>query len=328
MKAVALISGGLDSLLAVKLVEEQGVEVLPLHMVTSFTGRKDPAFVRDMERLYGLRVHRVVDLTREFLPLLLDPPHGFGKNMNPCIDCKILFLRRAKEIMEEEGASFVITGEVMGQRPMSQRSPILRLIEKETGLEGLLLRPLSARLLPPTIPEREGWVDRERLEAIQGRSRKRQLELAKKYGWDKIPSPAGGCLLTDPGYSKRLKDLLDHLPPGELPSLRDVKLLKVGRHFRLSPGVKLVVGRREGENTVVKSLATARDILLEPKGFPGPTGLLIGEEPQVELARAASLLGRYCKGLGPFTFLYRGGSVGEIQVSPLPPEEVDKWLII
>ena len=328
MKAVALISGGLDSLLAVKLVEEQGVEVLPLHVVTSFTGRKDPAFVRDLERLYGVKVHRVVDLTREFLPLLLDPPHGFGKNMNPCIDCKILFLRKAREIMEEEGASFVITGEVLGQRPMSQRSPILRLIERETELDGLLLRPLSARLLPPTVPEKEGWVDRERLEAIQGRGRKRQLELAKKYGWEEIPSPAGGCLLTDPAFSRRLKDLLDHLPSGELPSLGDMDLLQVGRHFRLSPGVKLVVGRKEGENAVIQSLATSRDLLLMPRGFSGPTGLLVGDEPKGELRMAASLLARYCKGSGPFTFLYKGRNVGEIEVSPLPPEEVDKWLII
>ena len=327
MRAVALISGGLDSLLAVKLVEEQGVEVLPLHMVTSFTGKKDPGFLRDLERLYGLRVHKVVDLTREFLPLLLNPPHGFGKNMNPCIDCKILFLRKAREIMEEEGASFVITGEVLGQRPMSQRGPVLRLIEREAGLEGLLLRPLSARLLPPTIPEREGWVDRDRLEAIQGRGRKRQMELARKYGWHRIPSPAGGCLLTDPGYSRRLKDLMDHLPPGELPSLRDVRLLQLGRHFRLSPGAKMVVGRREGENALIQSLAGEEDILLVPKGFPGPTGLLVGPGALEELERGGSLLARYCKGSGPFTFLCGGRKVGEIQVHPLPPEEVDKWLI-
>ncbi len=327
MKAVALISGGLDSLLAVRLVEEQGIEVLPLHMVTPFTGQRDPSFIRRLKDLYGIEVYRVVDLTWEFMPLLVNPPHGFGKNMNPCIDCKILFLRKAREIMEETGASFVITGEVLGQRPMSQRGPVLRLIEKESGLEGLLLRPLSAKLLPPTIPEKEGWVDRERLEAIQGRGRKRQMELASRYGWDRIPSPAGGCLLTDPTYSRRLKDLMDHLPPGETPPLREVELLRVGRHFRLSPEAKLVVGRKEGENFLIQSMAREGDILLLPRGFAGPTGLLTGKGADREVERAATILARYCKGQGPFAFFCKGGAREEVVAYPLPPQEVDQWLI-
>jgi tRNA-specific 2-thiouridylase len=328
MKAVALLSGGLDSLLAMKLVEDQGMEVVPLHMVTPFTGRLDPSFPEELEEGYGVKGCRLVDIREAFLSLLRNPPHGFGKYLNPCIDCKILFLKKAREIMGEEGASFVITGEVVGQRPMSQRKEILSVIEKASGMEDLVLRPLSARLLPPSLPEREGWVDRDRLEAIGGRSRKRQLELAQAFGWRNPPSPAGGCLLTDPAFSRKLKDLLDHLPPGILPSLRDLELLKVGRHFRLRQDLKLMVGRREEENEVVQSLATPEDVLLVPRGFPGPSGLLVGRLDGGGLVLALSIMARHCKGEGPFTFCYRGKEGGEMEVSPLSPQEVEKWLVI
>ncbi len=327
MKAVALFSGGLDSILAVKMMEEQGVEVLPLHMVTPFTGRKNPGFLTEMLELYGVKIHRVVELITEFIPLLTGPPHGFGRHMNPCIDCKILFLKKTKEIMEEVGASFVITGEVVGQRPMSQRAATLHLIEKEAGLEGLILRPLSAQLLPPTIPELKGWINRCKLEAISGRGRKRQMELAKRYGWRKMPSPAGGCLLTDPAFSKKLKDLLEHLAPGMAPNIRDLELLRVGRHLRLSTQTKLVVGRSEGENATLQSLATSRDVLLRPEGIPGPIGLLIGEVGKRKMEMAASIMARYCRGVKPITFICTGHLNGKLKAHPLPPEEVDRWLI-
>jgi len=327
MKAVALVSGGLDSLLAMKLVEDQGVEVVPLHMVTPFAGRLDPSFPEELEEGYGVKGCRLVDIREAFLSLLRDPPHGFGKHLNPCIDCKILFLKKAREIMDEEGASFVITGEVVGQRPMSQRKKVLSVIEKASGMEDLVLRPLSARLLPSSLPERKEWVDRDRLEAIGGRGRKRQLDLAQAFGWRDPPSPAGGCLLTDSAFSRKLKDLLDHLPYRVLPSLRDLELLKIGRHFRLLLDLKLVVGRREGENEVVQSLATPEDVLLVPRGFPGPSGLLVGRVDGEGLVLALSIMARYCKGEGPFIFCYKGKERGEREVSPLSPQEVEKWLV-
>ncbi len=327
MKAVALVSGGLDSLLAVRLMEDQGVKVVPLHMVTPFTGVLDPLFLKELKERYSIKGCRLVDIKEAFLPLLRDPPHGFGKHLNPCIDCKILFLGKAREILEEERASFVITGEVIGQRPMSQRKEVLSLIERASGLESLVLRPLSARLLPPSLPEREGLVDRGRLEAIRGRGRKRQLELARAFGWGAFPSPAGGCLLTDPPFSRKLKDLLDHLSPGILPSLRDLELLKVGRHFRLSGGLKLVMGRRKEENEVVRSLATPKDVLLVPQGFPGPSGLLVGKADGEDLVLALSIMARYCKGEGPFVFSYKGEEEGEREVSPLFHQEVERWLV-
>jgi len=328
MKAVALVSGGLDSLLAVRLVQAQGIEVVPLHMLTPFAGRSDPSFFEELEQRYGIKGCRLVDVREAFLPLLRNPPHGFGKHLNPCIDCKILFLQKAREIMDEEGASFIVTGEVVGQRPMSQRKEVLSVIEKAAGVEGLLLRPLSARLLPPSLPEKRGWVDRDRLEAIGGRGRKRQLELAQSFGWRHLPSPAGGCLLTDPAFSKRLRDLLDHLPNGTLPSLRDLELLKVGRHFRLLPDLKLIVGRCKGENERIQSLATPEDVLLVPVGFPGPYGLLVGRTNEEGLSLALSIMARYCKGEGPFVFCYKGKKSGRRKVNPLSPEEIEKWLII
>ncbi len=327
MRAVALVSGGLDSLLAVRLVEEQGIEVLSLHIVTPFAGRLDASLPVELEDRYGIKGCVLVDMRKAFLPLLRSPPHGFGKHMNPCIDCKILFFKKAREIMEQAGASFILTGEVVGQRPMSQRISILPTIDKTAGVEGILLRPLSARLLPPTVPEKEGWVDRQLLEAIRGRGRWRQLELASNFGWEEIPSPAGGCLLTDPGFSSRLKDLLDHMAPVDLPSLADLELLRLGRHFRISPDTKLVVGRREDENDVIQSLATPGDAVLLPRGFPGPTGLLKGEQDMGMLRLAASIMARYCKGEGPFRFCYRGREEGEMEAAPLSAREVDRWLI-
>ncbi|MGB3112500.1 MAG: hypothetical protein WBB84_05960, partial [Candidatus Omnitrophota bacterium] len=230
-KAVALISGGLDSLLAAKLVQEQGIEVQGVAFVMSVASTSVRDFSHNVHiasNEAGIPV-KIVDISKEFLNILKSPKHGYGSNMNPCIDCKIFMLRKAWEVMKEEGADFVVTGEVLGERPMSQRRDALNIIRKSSSLDGYLLRPLSAKLLDETIPEKEGVVDRERLLDIEGRSRKRQFELARKYGIKKFFPPAGGCLLADPIFAKKVKDLIDT----DSLAIKNIDLLKYGRHFRM-----------------------------------------------------------------------------------------------
>ena len=241
MKAITLLSGGLDSTLASKMVMDQGVELEAVNFLTVFCtcthrGESCLASQKAVNRL-GIPL-RVFNVSDEYLDVVKHPKHGYGSHMNPCIDCRIFMLKKTQAYMKEIGASFIVTGEVLGQRPMSQRRDAMRLIEKEAELDGFILRPLSAKLLPATVPEKEGWVSREKLLDIQGRSRKPQMRLADHFGIQDYPCPAGGCLLTDPGFSMRLRDLALHEPDF---SLNDVHLLKTGRHFRLSPKGKLIV---------------------------------------------------------------------------------------
>lgn len=272
MQAVALLSGGLDSTLAAKVVLEQGIKVTALHFMSPFCtcdqGQGCGSVSSDMANQLGIELKGQF-LGKEYFPLLKNPKHGFGKNLNPCIDCRILILRKAKQFMEKIGASFVITGEVIGQRPMSQHFKALKTIEQESGLEGLILRPLSAKKLAETIPEKEGWVDRESLLDIVGRSRKPQIEMAKFYGIKDYPCAAGGCLLTDPGFSRRLSDLMEK----EELNLANIELLKVGRHFRFNSDFKFIVGRNEKENQKLEYLKKKNDYLFQPIDQPGPTGL-------------------------------------------------------
>jgi len=292
-KALALLSGGLDSQLAIRVIQAQGIPVHALTFWAPFHSNPAPGdkLVAEAaaERL-GVPI-TVLRETEAFLRLIKDPPHGYGKNMNPCIDCHAFMIRRTGELMAELGGDFIITGEVLGQRPMSQRRDSLRVVEKESGVEGYLLRPLSAKLLPATVPEEKGWVDRERLLALQGRTRKPQMALAEQYGVEEYPGPAGGCLATDPEFSHRLRDLLDH---GDA-SANDMDLLKQGRHFRLDAATKAVVGRDHEDNLRILGLAQPGDQLLELSDRPGPLTLLRGDPSDGNLRAAAALTARYSK---------------------------------
>ncbi len=276
MKALALHSGGLDSTLAIRLVLDQGIEVQSLHFVSVFDcGMEEQdscrAAVLSAQQL-GVPL-RLEKFSEDLLRLVKNPPHGHGSHMNPCIDCHARMMQRAAALMPEVGASFLISGEVLGERPMSQRREALGIVERDAGVEGLLLRPLCAKLLDPTVPEQKGWVDRERLLGISGRCRKPQLELAKKFGITNFPTPAGGCLLTDPGFALRMQYLLE-VNPDCTPE--DVRLLKVGRHFRIEAAGRLAMGRNEKENDWIERLARPGEWLMEAADVPGPVALLRG----------------------------------------------------
>lgn len=278
-RALALFSGGLDSILAAKVVAAQGIEVLAVKFVTPFFGYEIladiPAYTASMRQKYGIEV-LVEDISAGYLELLHRPRHGFGKNFNPCVDCKIFMLNRAREMMNELGASFLVTGEVLGQRPMSQRLDTLHVIGRDSGSRSFLLRPLSAKLLPETAPEREGLVDRERLLNIGGRGRARQIALAKEMGITDFPSPAGGCILADPILSRRIARLYGDqfvLKPADI-TVADVRLLLVGRQFILPGGGWLILGRIEEENNRIAELAGLDDALLFMEERPGPTALI------------------------------------------------------
>lgn len=291
-KAVALYSGGLDSLLACAIIQKQGIEVIGLHCILPSV---DPAINPDSLKASQLAKQINLPLVfyrcdDEYANVIAHPKHGYGKNANPCIDCKIFFLQKAKEYMEKLNASFVITGEVVGQRPMSQYKSMLKHIEKECGLEGLLLRPLSAKLLPPTIPELEGIVDRNRLYAIAGRSRDTQFELAQEFGITQFQSPAGGCFLTMPQLASRVKDLIEHPPFNAL----DLFLANVGRHYRLHEHAKIIVARNENECTILQRYKQTADFFVEPS-FKGPVIYGKGTILQSDHPVLAQILARYGK---------------------------------
>lgn len=292
-KAIALLSGGLDSTLALKLILELGFEVIGLNLKTPFCtcdGKEGVCYSSKYADEFGIKLIRIFG-GEDYLKLIKSPKHGYGRNLNPCIDCRIYLFRKAKEVMEKEGADFIFTGEVLGERPMSQRMDAMRLIEKESGLQGKVLRPLSARLLPPTLPEKEGLIDRSKLLNIQGRSRKPQIQLAQTYQIKDYPCPAGGCLLTDENFARRLKDSFQH---GE-DSLRHISLLKLGRHFRLPTGVKFIVGRNQEENNLLLTLAESDDMKFTVSGFKSTYGVLLGKpEPENQLL-CARICARYCQ---------------------------------
>ena len=321
MKAVSLFSGGLDSQLACQLIRKQGIEVIAVCFQTPFFGN-NPSIQTSAARL-GIDL-QVLDISEEYIrKILLATRYGYGKNLNPCIDCHGFMLNQAGNYMQDIGASFLITGEVLGQRPMSQNKSSLQLVEKLSGYPGLIVRPLSAKLLPPTIPEQKGWIDREQLLDLSGRGRTRQMALAEEFGITDYPSPAGGCLLTEPGFARRLKTLLEYR---EVPDGSDTELLKLGRHFYVAPGVLLVVGRNHSENERLKRLAKEGDVLIKMSQRPGPTGLLRQYQSiAFDMTYAAAIVARYsdAKSLpqAEAKLLDHEGQVqSQLTVVPLPPE--------
>ena len=292
-KVVALLSGGLDSQLAVRMMQEQGFDVSAVAIKTPFCdfdcGRGCGFEIR--ERADDLDVNlKTVYLGDEYIEMLKHPKHGTGAGFNPCVDCRSMMFEAAKKHMDEIGAEFIISGEVLGQRPMSQHAPALRTIEKETGLLGKIVRPLSAGLLPETDPEKDGLIKRENLGMIKGRTRRAQLQMAKEYGIENPPNAGGGCLLTDPVFGIRAKDLFEHI---ETPTINDIDLLKIGRQFRLDEETKLVVGRNKDENEMIKAIALPGDILLESRDYMGPVSILRGKNADKHVKFASTVTLRY-----------------------------------
>lgn len=325
MKAISLFSGGLDSQLAVRLLQEQGIEVLGFNFVTPFFGGTQT--IEAAARQLGIELVNL-DVTEDYIPgVLQNPVYGYGKNMNPCIDCHAFMFRTAGDLMQRYDASFLVTGEVLGQRPMSQNRSALNAVDKLSGYRGWIVRPLSAKLLPPTQPEERGWIDREKLLDIQGRGRTRQMELAEKYGVKDYPSPAGGCLLTDISFSRRLKRVMQY---HDSPQVHDLNILKLGRHFYLQDNKLLLVGRNQGENKRMEEGALPEDILLKVAQRPGPLGLLRGAEAtEADLVRqAAAIVARYSDAKNePRTTVkwYHPGWEDQcelLEVTPLTPAEV------
>ena len=296
-KAIALLSGGLDSILAVKLMLDLGFEVIALNMKTPFCtcDSKDVCYSQLTAEKLDIPLRRIYG-GGDYLEMVKNPKHGYGKNMNPCLDCRVFLFKKAKKLMEQEGAQFIFTGEVLGERPMSQRRDAMNLIERESGLKGRVLRPLSAKLLEPTLMENEGLVDRDKLLSIQGRSRKPQLALAERYRVDFFPCPAGGCLLTDPAFAPKLKESIEH---GE-DSTRHMTLLKVGRHFRTPSGAKIIAGRDKGENEALMRLASEEEPKFTAHEHKSTYVLLLGDSAGEENILAARVCARYsdAKGAG------------------------------
>jgi tRNA-specific 2-thiouridylase len=290
VKAISLLSGGLDSILATELIRRQGIEVITFNIKTPFGIPKKDGSSEAAQAADQLKVPlKVVSVEQDYLRMLRNPKHGYGKNLNPCVDCKIFILKKAKKYAKEIGADFIFTGEVLGERPMSQHGPALKVIAEESGLKGKLLRPLSAKLLAETAAEKKGLVDRNKLLSIQGRSRKPQFALAKEYGITVYPSPAGGCLLTCEEYSKKLRDLFENK---KRLSMADVTLLRVGRHFRLGKN-KIIVGRNETENKFLLANKMRGDFVFELSDVVGPTTLLQGPKTKLAIETAAKLTASY-----------------------------------
>jgi hypothetical protein len=320
VSAIALFSGGLDSILSCRLIMAQGIKVRAVRFVTPFFGyellAREKDYAREVAATYGIDV-QLRDISDKYLRMLGNPAHGYGKNFNPCVDCKIMIASEARMMMEELGASFILSGEVLGQRPMSQRRDTLRVVERDSGCDDLLLRPLCALNMQETKPERKGLVVRDKLRGFTGRSRQPQIELAAEFGISDYPTPAGGCVLTDPGKSARIRSYYDRRKKVTTP---DIRLLLVGRQFLLPGGGWLVLGRNEIENGSVSSLQQPGDLLLSFLDWPGPEAILRGGDDVQDPVIAAGILKRYSKkgeGQAGAVVVYRdtvSGQTGELDV--------------
>ena len=324
VRGVSLLSGGLDSMLAICMLREQGIEMEGIVFKSPFFG---VAGAEKAAKQLGVKLH-ILDFSDDILSLVKHPPHGFGGAMNPCIDCHAAMIRRAGEFMRAGGYDFVSTGEVLNQRPMSQNRRSLETVAETSGLKGLLLRPLSAQLLDPTTPELDGRIDRTRLGSISGRNRQPQMELVKRYGLTEYPSPAGGCLLTEKGFCRKLRDLFDHTEG--IPAVEDVELLKFSRQFRLPDGGRIIVGRNRLDNIALKALREQGKTILHTVNIPGPTAAVLGEIPESDLYRAASIIADYGdKGPLPdiIVKVITPEETREITVNPLPRDTYQDWML-
>ncbi|GAB4279936.1 MAG: hypothetical protein Kow0065_25200 [Methylomicrobium sp.] len=342
-KAAALISGGLDSMLAAKVIIEQGVHVEGINFFTGFCVEGHTHAIRERDRTkpkrnnalwvaeqLGIKLH-IVDVIEEYKQVLINPKHGYGSNLNPCLDCKIFMVNKAKQWIQENGFDFIITGEVIGQRPMSQRKQTMPIIARQSGADDLLLRPLCARNLPETLPEREGWVDRSKLFGFSGRSRKPQMQLAKQFGFEEYAQPAGGCcFLTDASYSAKLVDLWQNRGTKDY-ELDDVMLLKVGRHIRPKPNFKLIVAREEGEGRFLEGYKK-EFISLISTSHSGPLALIDGQPSDEDLALAGSIVARYGQGRYAeqvdILIETQDGREQTIRVAPMASERIpEEWFV-
>ncbi|BCX88033.1 tRNA-uridine 2-sulfurtransferase [Methylomarinovum tepidoasis] len=342
-KAVALISGGLDSMLAARVIMEQGIHVEGINFFTGFCveGHTHAIRKRDQKKpkrnnalwvaeQLGIKLH-IIDIIEEYKDVLINPKHGYGANLNPCLDCKIFMVGKAYQWMRENGFDFIITGEVVGQRPKSQRKDTMPVVARESGVGDLLLRPLCAKNLPPTKPEREGWVDREKLYDFSGRTRKPQMALARKFGLVDYAQPAGGCcFLTDENYSRKLADLWQARGRRDY-ELDDIMLLKVGRHLRPRPHFKLIVAREEGEGRFLQGYKN-RFVHLFPTSHSGPLTLIDGQPSDEDLELAARIVARYSQGRNADQVTVKavmpGGEEKEFTAAPLKPHEIPpEWVL-
>ncbi len=342
-KAVALISGGLDSLLAARLMLDQGIHVEGINFYTGFCVEGHTHAIRDRRRAkprrnnalwaaeqLGIRLH-MIEVVEEYKAVVINPKHGYGANLNPCLDCKGFMVGKAHGWMETHGFDFIITGEVIGQRPMSQRRDTMPVVARESGAFDRLLRPLCAQLLAPTLPEREGWIDRNKLLALNGRNRKPQIALAESYGFRDYAQPAGGCcFLTDANYSNKLSDLWATRGDKHY-ELDDIMLLKVGRHMRPRPNFKLIVGREEGENKYLSGYRN-RFVHMAATSHHGPLALVEGQPTEADIELAARLTARFGQGRHADKVTVevtdpRGGS-RLLEVAPLPSNEIpSNWYL-
>jgi len=345
-KAVALISGGLDSMLAARVMLDQGIHVEGINFFTGFCveGHTHAIRNKDQEKLekkrnnalwtaeqLGIKLH-IIDIIEPYKEVVLNPKHGYGANLNPCLDCKIFMVKEAHKWMQENGFDFIITGEVVGQRPMSQRKELLPVVQRESGVEDLLLRPLCAHNLPATLPEHEGWVDRDKLLDFHGRNRKPQMALAKEFGIEDYAQPAGGCcFLTDANYSSKLKDMWQHRPSRDY-TLDDIILLKVGRHIRPRAYFKMIIARDAGETRYLAGYKKQFKQLIM-RSHPGPITLIEGDNLQAEdIKLAAQIAARYGQGRTAdeveFEYSDKQQSGYNLSVTPMPADQIEKqWMV-